>query len=354
MSQTLNTTASAQQQLYKRLLKIKAVAEHPDLSTQVREPLKHSTDAAVLNVTARLCNSNQGKEALAAAVVEVQRALGLDVEGSLSLKKRRKRAKDYENATPPTNGTQAGGQSVTEDPDELSVRRDRTAEVDVRDDESEGSFGALQDRLAGSSDESEDQVEQRYRAQHLLRKSTEPLSNGYNLAADPSISGSDSEGRSASPEPQKAPAPKKSNFLPSLTMGGYISGSGSELDDDLDAAPKKNRRGQRARQQIWEKKFGTKAKHLKKQDRNQGWDPKRGATDGTERRGGSAVRRDIRASPDYGPDVIRRPKPVTEVKKKKPPKDDSGPIHPSWEAAKRAKEKKEAPVAFQGKKITFD
>ena len=40
--------------------------------------------------------------------------------------------------------------------------------------------------------------------------------------------------------------------------------------------------------------------------------------------------------------------------KKPPRKDDSGPLHPSWEAAKRAKEKRDAPVPFQGKKISFD
>jgi hypothetical protein len=39
---------------------------------------------------------------------------------------------------------------------------------------------------------------------------------------------------------------------------------------------------------------------------------------------------------------------------KKPKRDDTGPLHPSWEAAKRAKEKKSVPVAFQGKKISFD
>jgi hypothetical protein len=42
-----------------------------------------------------------------------------------------------------------------------------------------------------------------------------------------------------------------------------------------------------------------------------------------------------------------------EVKEPKK-RDDTGPLHPSWEAAKRAKEKKAVPVVFSGKKISFD
>lgn len=71
-----------------------------------------------------------------------------------------------------------------------------------------------------------------------------------------------------------------SAFLPTL-MGGYISNSESEASD-LDIAPslKKNRRGQRARQAIWEKKYGEKAKHFSKPQQNTrdlGWDARRGA-----------------------------------------------------------------------------
>ena len=39
---------------------------------------------------------------------------------------------------------------------------------------------------------------------------------------------------------------------------------------------------------------------------------------------------------------------------KKKHNDDEGPLHPSWAAAKAAKDKKSVPVAFTGKKITFD
>jgi len=34
-------------------------------------------------------------------------------------------------------------------------------------------------------------------------------------------------------------------------------------------------------------------------------------------------------------------------------KDDAGPLHPSWEAAKKAKEAKQM-ASFQGKKVVFE
>ncbi|KAK6404154.1 bud site selection protein 22, partial [Oleoguttula sp. CCFEE 5521] len=169
--------------------------------------------------------------------------------------------------------------------------------------------------------------------------------------------------RSPSPEPQKAAKaaakPKASSFVPSLSLGGYISGSGSDPESDIDVEPApKNRRGQRARQKIWEQKFGAGAKHVVKSqnDPNKGWDPKRGATDGAigrgpsrgRGRGGAAGGRPAGGRPfPHGKDVGR---PTAPPKKHK---DDDGPLHPSWQAAKLAKEKKSAPIAFTGKKITF-
>lgn len=189
-----------------------------------------------------------------------------------------------------------------------------------------------------------------------------------------------------------------SAFLPSL-MGGYVSGSESASDVDVAPSAKKNRRGQRARQAIWEKKYGEKAKHHqnqnKKDARNAGWDMKRGAVEDTSafrpwkkgivnpfeknnvhperqrqmqregnggeggglRKGGRA--RDARDARDRGPprqqhqdraQSVREEKP----KPKPPPKrDDTGPLHPSWAAAKKAKENVQK-VEFKGTKVTFD
>lgn len=147
-----------------------------------------------------------------------------------------------------------------------------------------------------------------------------------------------------------------STFLPALTMGGYWSGSESEAEDDIDIAPRKNRRGQRARQQLWEKKYGSKAKHLQKpqkHDRNEGWDPKRGAQlEERHTRHGPSV-----SKGDHLPEINPNYTPILNSTgnsgRKLDHRDDGGRLHPSWEAAKRAREMKQN-IQFTGKKITFD
>lgn len=152
-------------------------------------------------------------------------------------------------------------------------------------------------------------------------------------------------------------------FLPSLMMGGYWSGSeGEATDDEAMAGPprRKNRMGQQARRALWEKKYGTKANHIqkdiKKMSRDSGWDTKRGATDAGDRgrKGkhagragfGSQSRRDGDAEPNSasGPSRGVKGKGVSQ---------DAGPLHPSWEAKRRAKEQA-ATASFQGKKVVFD
>jgi hypothetical protein len=170
---------------------------------------------------------------------------------------------------------------------------------------------------------------------------------------------------SLSPSPEPNPQTKSSSakgratdstFLPALTMSGYWSGSESEPEEEIDIAPRKNRRGQRARQQLWEKKYGSKAKHLRqtqKQDRNKDWDPKRGARSEDHgpyhRPSGSKGDYLKESNPNYTPISNRlentRPKPNH--------RDDGGRLHPSWEAAKKAKEMKQN-NQFTGTKITFD
>ena len=167
------------------------------------------------------------------------------------------------------------------------------------------------------------------------------------------------------PKPQRVSKPSApptaTTFLPSLTMGGYISGSDSDVRlSDEEAANlqiRKNRRGQRARRAIWEKKFGSGANHVKKQKqgRDHGWDVRRGATEATTKRekpkkvpnqgaAGRTKSDEARGAPD-GKAGGATP---SKVRKK-----EDGPLHPSWEAAKKAKELKKS-TAFTGKKIVFD
>ncbi|KAL2162250.1 hypothetical protein VTH06DRAFT_7163 [Thermothelomyces fergusii] len=186
---------------------------------------------------------------------------------------------------------------------------------------------------------------------------------------------SSTSSESRSPPPKKAKKakgslrPTDSTFLPTL-MGGYISGS--ESASDIDVAPRrKNRRGQRARQAIWEKKYGDKARHLQKaaNGRDAGWDPKRGAVDGESKPWKRGIRNPLLEKDKTKASGAGETKPADEKKqpnnekklpsneRKKPAqrkRDDTGPLHPSWEAKRKAKEKQQLSAPFQGKKIVFD
>jgi hypothetical protein len=137
--------------------------------------------------------------------------------------------------------------------------------------------------------------------------------------------------------------PTDSTFLPSL-MGGYISGSESASDVDIEP-PRKNRRGQRARQAIWEKKYKAEAKHLSKPQKAT-WDPKRGAVEGKRTPWKAGVKNPFAATAAA---EEQRPPP----KKRETMEDKPGPLHPSWEAKKKAQEKQQT-AAFAGTKIRFD
>ena len=155
------------------------------------------------------------------------------------------------------------------------------------------------------------------------------------------------------------PPIKATTFLPSLTIGGYWSGSESEPNtSDEEAAkihPKRNRRGQRARQAIWEQKFGSGANHVQKQrqSRDDGWDPRKGAKSRDGTRGSKIRSKPKTQARDRGNPVMPTGANSDPVNKKggKMPQDNK--LHPSWEAARRQKEEKKT-AAFQGKKVVFD
>ncbi|KAI0477358.1 Bud-site selection protein [Xylariaceae sp. FL0804] len=262
-------------------------------------------------------------------------------------------------------------------------------------DDEERMFSRYDEFVAGSSDEDEDGsdsgeelgeenglLESRSRA---IRKQPPDDVSVSSEASDQSEESEDSEDEPVSPPPKKAKTKAakaapintgSSAFLPAL-MGGYISGS--ESASDVDVAPaRKNRRGQRARQAIWDKKYGEKAKHHEKQQtkgRDQGWDMKRGAVAADDDRGGKPWKQGVRnpfekshvhperqRQMNHGGgngerDRDSRPGGGGGFEEKKPrpaPKrDDAGTLHPSWAAAKKAKEESQK-VAFQGKKVVFD
>lgn len=210
----------------------------------------------------------------------------------------------------------------------------------------------------------------------------------------------------------------ESTFLPSLSVG-FVKGSDSDWSDaeaDLaDLPQKKNRRGQRARKasvlihirlinqltlhqlSIWEKKFGKNANHLKKQRESEVQDviarsyskrgtgsSRGGASGGRGRgalpsqissysagrtedtgsgrgRGGRHQQADARQSqtsyrdthlPRAAGEAGERSR--TSSRPAQQPREEK-PLHPSWEAKRRLKEKQSpAILPAQGTRIKFD
>lgn len=345
---TLDSLTAAQHLLAKSLLKIKAVVTSPDLPSEIRTPKALPADAAALNVNARLCNSAGVKAVFPALYANVKREFGIVDVVEAPLKKKRLRAKDYANLEASRTG--GVGQKVNKaEVDDVDSMADSD---ELSGDEMDDYRGRLAPSDSGGSDDDDlgetsdlEELERMLENEGLSRKDSK-RSRPTGRTADLSLSDHDSESEPPKKKPEKPSATtKKSAFLPSLTMGGYISGSGSDLDSDMDIAPvKKNRRGQRARQAIWEKKYGAGAKHVKSKpvaDARAGWDAKRGAVEQKPHRFANAAN----AAP-LGP--------RKGEKKESKKRDDSGPLHPSWLAAKAAKEKKAIPVVFSGKKISFD
>ncbi|KAF8537283.1 Bud-site selection protein [Trichophaea hybrida] len=145
----------------------------------------------------------------------------------------------------------------------------------------------------------------------------------------------------APPQKEKEKKPKApvatSHFLPSL-MCGYVSGRDSDPDADWykkqgkkrgppEKKERKNRMGQQARRALWERKFGKRANHVQKEEQEE--------REKRERKEAKASKRAAAGE-----------------------KTQEGPLHPSWEAARKAKEKQAQVAAAlmkpQGKKITFD
>jgi len=122
-----------------------------------------------------------------------------------------------------------------------------------------------------------------------------------------------------------------------------------------------------ARRAIWEKKYGQGANHVKsgqgsvedRKKKDDGWDPKRGATSERGRGGGFGGRgrgsqRDAGGRQrDFSKVTGENAIAVEPRKRGLGRKDDVGVLHPSWQAAKKAKELKKT-ATFQGKKVTFD
>lgn len=146
--------------------------------------------------------------------------------------------------------------------------------------------------------------------------------------------------------------------LPQLASGYFSGESDSDIDDDevVKAATtqRKNRRGQRARQKIWEQKYGREAKHVKLEHQRYQNEREQKQKEYEERCRRREEKARLQLAPS-GSNVL----PVGERKVRGDAPAAAAPpvatpaVHPSWEA-KRLAEERQKNAKFSGKKIVFD
>jgi hypothetical protein len=329
----LNMKEIARQRLHKELVKTTSIARTGKLPEDVVLPKSVGLDRSEADLRARLFKHREVGEAMEKTMTEVRQVLGLQTNGGV---KKQKMDLKPEQKPPVVNGHTEPSRSIS------------VAEISDAEEEFQG-FSSRIASPSGSERESNDEPSKPHPLSHLDISDSETDSN------------SDTQ-----PAPKtRTRAPTKvtsSAFLPSLSMGGYLSNSESEASDIEDhIAPRKNRRGQRARQKIWEQKFKDSAKHVvnppapKEKKRDEGWDAQRGAVGKDDRRARYKLsfKGDRGSKGPSGGNMAPLGRERREEKKVKH-KDDEGALHPSWQAKKMAKQQSAGIGAFQGKKMTFD
>lgn len=397
---TLDVGKATDAQLHRALLKVKEFRKSEVLPEEVGRDLPRPEGGedeikALHNVTSNMCKARVVRDVIIDMVGRMYIAMGIPtpVKGGKGEegKKEMRPAVGKKNGI--VNDEDGDPQSQIKEEDEENGLDEASWDVfdtnrEIKTDEDEGQGEGQDslddeelkryDALLGASSGEESFHEEDY----IPRTKSEPT-NRFSFSPTPSLSPSISLSPSPLPTPEpelrlrKTPRMKSepakaggSTFLPTL-MGGYWSGSESEPSDLEDARPvRKNRPGQMARRAIWEKKYGDKAEHIKSgkgpvadaRSRDDGWDPKRGARDtfgrgrgrgrGSNARGGakSMNRKERRTLMGGTGENAVAIQPRRDTPKKR---DDVGVLHPSWQAAKKAKEMKNM-ASFQGKKVTFD
>lgn len=372
--QALDLPSVAQLHLYKSMLKTKRMSAAPTFPSYILAKIEASPqppDIASCNVQARLFNTNAVKTSMTEVMNSVGLLLGVP-SGTVSRKKGRLRASDIGRV----GDLAKSGDVIAEGIEESNIQQEQnTPQIKnistphnvnrlktAHSDEGSDDYDAYASQLGSSSDEVSTEVDQGQKnlKDRLMvnHRSSRTASFSSSFSTSPSIPAYPNPERSQIPTTK----PQSTAFLPSITLGGYISDSDSEYSSAAEALePRKNRRGQRARRQIWEKKFGRNAKHLQSQARSQNrdldWDPRAGARStedrykGKSEKGHRQIRRG-RAGP-LSSGANADPVKARASKAESKGKQAAGPLHPSWEAAKRAKEATKS-VAFQGKKLVFD
>lgn len=241
----------------------------------------------------------------------------------------------------------------------------------------EDDFSQFDALVAGSEEEEEDDDEKNALDQSINYNEvtdTEPSDDEQEPESEPE---SEDEFFEAEPKKEKKDKKekkekkekkdKKSKLLPDLDLAtGYFSGgSDSEISEDevvkkITKPQKKNRRGQRARQKIWEAKFKTNANHLKKEKEKQQKEREIRQKEYEER----VAKREAKAKLEMEktgannvPLAKQRVfdgkfKPIEKTVSSTNSAGDKPKLHPSWEAKKKQEEALKK-VKFEGKKIKF-
>ena len=306
------------------------------------------------NILGRLFKSDDVQQAVGQFVDSVKRLIlsNRALEGSGGGEK----ARDGLNAHPHAKRMGCIAMSSTESKEEATEDLEELSEDD------DARHDRYVSRLAGSSkdedeDEDDDKALGRDKAEEQETQSPSPTNHSTSSDSDndPKLNIPSSSAPSHQP-PKAPPKPKASTttFLPSLSLAGYYSGS-----DDFDSAsppqaeneamniqqPRKNRMGQQARRQLWEKKYGNSARHLD----GEGGPPaqKKGAM--MMMRKETKGKRIHREGAMGGATVRGNGKRQTNghVERR-----GEGKLHPSWEAARKVKGEKQN-ISFSGKKIVF-
>ncbi|KNG50964.1 Bud-site selection protein [Stemphylium lycopersici] len=387
----LNLEQLGDQHLRKTLARVKSLKDAEPLQEYIAGIREGSKDTNTLNVTARLFKVVQVKKVVDGVIEDLKNILGVakrkhetdheakEPKAEVAKKSKKKETADKEDVdmkdasdeaddpymafsariAAPSSGEDDSEASVTDDERPPSIG-DSESEHDPEDDldaESESE----------SLDEHEDVDEEE--AGSVTGTHSRSIAPPSDEDSEASGSGADSDTSGSAVIPTKKTKtkatdekPTSSAFLPALSHAAYFSGSESEASDlDADTAPRKNRRGQRARQKLAELKYGQKAKHIEKQQRSTTFDPKRGAVAGDDKR-------QRRGKPmGRGPQQTgTNAEPLGDRNDKKDRKmglgakrDDKGELHPSWQAAKLAKESKKFKIDLgggqaAGKKVVFD
>lgn len=356
------------------MLKSKPMSAAPAFPSDIPakiEAASRPSDISSCNVQARLFNTNAVKTTMAEIMSGVGSILGVS-SANISTKKGRLRASDIakggdlaKNHATGVRVIREGQTTLEQDTSQLNnlsvlhdTHKSKVAHTDEHSDEGSENNDVYASRLGNSSDDvsTEENPVHKSRGNLMVdHERSRKLSFSSSKSTSPSISDHSNPKRLHRP----TAAPKSTAFLPSLTLGGYISDSNSDHSEAPEL--RKNRRGQRARRQIWEKKYGSNARHLqhqvRSQNRDRDWDHRAGARPTNDRikgrrdkgqgplRGGRAVPLSSGANAD--------PVKARSTKGESQGKQVTGPLHPSWEAAKRAKEATKS-IAFQGKKLVFD